>query len=120
MTTYTAISGGEIDADSPITADLMSKLRDNPIAISEGSTGAPKVLANALNITSNSLTGSVSAGGGTATVTLGAYAFFPSISASTMTVTFGTNGTTADNPSVFLLNSSGSPVSYTIRWRSIS
>jgi len=119
MTSYVAVSNGEIDADSPITADLMSKLRDNPIAISEGSTGAPKVLANALNITSHSLTGSVSAGS-SSTITLGAYAFFPSISASSMTVTFGTDGTTADDPRLLLTNGSVSPVSYTIRWRSIS
>lgn len=41
MTTYTAIANTEIDADSPITTTLMQSMRDNPIAISEGSTGAP-------------------------------------------------------------------------------
>lgn len=33
---YTAISDTEIDADSPITASLMSRLRDNPIAGLQG------------------------------------------------------------------------------------
>lgn len=42
MTTYTAIPNGDIDQDSPITQPLMTLYRDNPIAISEGATGAPR------------------------------------------------------------------------------
>lgn len=45
MTTYTAIANSEIDADSPVTTTLMQAMRDNPIAISEGSSGAPVVAA---------------------------------------------------------------------------
>lgn len=48
MTSYISIANSEVDPDSPITADLMTKLRDNPIAISEGSSGAPKVSKLAL------------------------------------------------------------------------
>ena len=44
MTSYVAVTSGEIDADSPITADLMSKLRDNPIAIAEGASTVPSNL----------------------------------------------------------------------------
>ena len=33
MTSYIAINNSEIDPNSPITADLMTKLRDNPIAV---------------------------------------------------------------------------------------
>jgi len=36
MTTYTAIADTEIDKDSPLTAPIMTRLRDNPTAISEG------------------------------------------------------------------------------------
>lgn len=43
MTSYTAITTSEVDADSPITESLMTRLRDNPIAITEGSSGAPKI-----------------------------------------------------------------------------
>jgi len=43
MTTYTAIIDSEIDTDSPVTESLMTRIRDNPIAISEGSAGAPKI-----------------------------------------------------------------------------
>lgn len=32
MATYTAITSGEIDADSPITAGLVGKIVDNPVA----------------------------------------------------------------------------------------
>ena len=47
MTTYTAITNGQIDQDSPITQPLMTALRDNPIAISEGSSGAPRIRGEA-------------------------------------------------------------------------
>jgi len=33
MTSYITINNSEVDPDSPITADLMTKLRDNPIAV---------------------------------------------------------------------------------------
>ena len=41
MTSYTAIANGDIDQDSPVTQPLVTALRDNPIAIAEGSSGAP-------------------------------------------------------------------------------
>jgi hypothetical protein len=41
MTTYQAITNAQIDQDSPITQDLMTLLRDNPIAGFEGATDAP-------------------------------------------------------------------------------
>jgi len=43
MTTYTPIADSEIDVDSPCTESLMTRMRNNPIAISEGSSGAPKL-----------------------------------------------------------------------------
>lgn len=49
MTTYTAIPNTDIDVDSPVTTDLMTKVRDNPIAISEGASGAPKIQTAALD-----------------------------------------------------------------------
>jgi len=48
MTGYNNILDTEIDADSPITTALLSRLRDNPIAVTEGAIGAPRVLAAAL------------------------------------------------------------------------
>lgn len=50
MTTYTAIPNSDVDADSPVTTELMIKLRDNPIALAEGAAGAPKVRKAALQV----------------------------------------------------------------------
>lgn len=41
MTTYTSIATAEIDTDSAVTQALLTKVRDNPIAISEGSANSP-------------------------------------------------------------------------------
>jgi hypothetical protein len=41
MTTYLTIADTAIDQDSPVTETLLTSLRDNPIAIGEGSSGAP-------------------------------------------------------------------------------
>ena len=48
MTTYTAIPNGDVDADSPITTTLITQLRDNPIAITEGASGAPQIQTAAI------------------------------------------------------------------------
>ena len=50
MTTYTAIPNSDVDQDSPVTQTLITLLRDNPIAITEGASGAPKVQSKGLNI----------------------------------------------------------------------
>ena len=43
MTTYTAITDAQVDADSPVTVNLMTLLRSNPVAICEHATGAPSM-----------------------------------------------------------------------------
>lgn len=43
MTTYSTITDGQIDQDSPITQPLITAIRDNPIAIAQRSAGAPFV-----------------------------------------------------------------------------
>lgn len=48
MATYTSITNGQVDVNSPIDQALITALRDNPIAISEGATGAPRVKTAAL------------------------------------------------------------------------
>lgn len=50
MATYTTIPDTEIDQDSPVTQPLMTALRDNPLAIAEGTAGAPKVLGSGLDV----------------------------------------------------------------------
>lgn len=49
MTTYTAIANTEVDAESPVTEELVTRLRDNPLAIAEGDSSAPKVQGIALD-----------------------------------------------------------------------
>ena len=41
MPSYIAIANSEIDPDSPITADLLTKFRDNPLAVFTGDTSVP-------------------------------------------------------------------------------
>jgi len=41
MTTYTPILNAEVDAESPITDLLLTRLRDNPLAIGEAAAGVP-------------------------------------------------------------------------------
>ena len=43
MTTYTTVPNSDIDQDSPVTQPLLTALRDNPLAIAEGTSGAPKI-----------------------------------------------------------------------------
>ena len=43
MATYLAVTAGQKDTDSPITVGLIEKLDQNPIAIAEGASGAPKI-----------------------------------------------------------------------------
>lgn len=48
MTTYTTIADSDIDPESPGTTTLFTRLRDNPIAITEGAAGAPSIANAAL------------------------------------------------------------------------
>jgi hypothetical protein len=49
MADWTTIANNEIDGDSPITESLMTALRDNPVAITQGASGAPKIQNAALD-----------------------------------------------------------------------
>ena len=40
---YVPINNNEIDPDSPLTSSLVTRLRDNPIAIANGDSGAPQI-----------------------------------------------------------------------------
>ena len=45
MTSYNAIDNGLIDAESVLSDQLFTRLRDNPEAMTEGAAGAPKYAA---------------------------------------------------------------------------
>lgn len=44
MTTYAAITNGELDAESPATDTLWQRFRDNPLAVFENDASAPVAL----------------------------------------------------------------------------
>ena len=48
MTSYITITDEETDPGGPGTSEWAKKCRDNPIAIAEGATGAPRILGAAL------------------------------------------------------------------------
>ena len=48
MADYITVVDSSVDPDAPLTSDLMYRLRDNPIAISEGAVNAPKVRSEAM------------------------------------------------------------------------
>lgn len=43
MTTYTAIPNTQIEPEAPVTSELMTLLRDNPLSIAEDDSTAPKI-----------------------------------------------------------------------------
>lgn len=49
MADWKTIPDTDVDPDAPVTSELMYALRDNPVAIAEGSVGAPRVMGVALD-----------------------------------------------------------------------
>ena len=47
MTDWTTIADTQLDPKAPVTSELMTAMRDNPIAIAEGASGAPRIEASA-------------------------------------------------------------------------
>jgi hypothetical protein len=47
MPAYIPITDAQTDPDAPLTSELAKQWRDNPIAIIEGATGAPRILLSA-------------------------------------------------------------------------
>lgn len=43
MADWTTITDSQVDPKAPVTSELMTALRDNPVAIAEGATNAPKI-----------------------------------------------------------------------------
>lgn len=48
MTDWTTITDTQIDPKAPVTSELMTALRDNPSAITEGAAGAPRLKGEAV------------------------------------------------------------------------
>ena len=50
MTAYNNLADSKISVDAPITQEVLTAIRDNPIAITEASSGAPKVEHGAISV----------------------------------------------------------------------
>lgn len=70
MTTYTTIPNTQIEPEAPVTSELMTLLRDNPLAIQEGDSTAPRILSPALDLTYKTGTASRSSSGTSTVVSL--------------------------------------------------
>ncbi len=86
MAVWSAISTGEKDANSPITESLISKLDQNPQAIAQGASGAPKVqtagiqaAAVSQSVLKTTTLEVFRATSGSVVLTSGQYGFFPQI-----------------------------------------
>lgn len=133
MADYVPIPDSMVDPDAPLTSDLMYRVRDNPIAIAEGATGAPRVQNAALSNDSvnrrTSRTGVASAAGtlgenGVALIEMNNYSFFPDLRGGSGAFsgpldvrTHGSGSPNAATPSFSLLNSASANRAYDIRWR---
>lgn len=69
MADYTTITDAQVDPEAPITSELMSALRDNPIAIAEAAATAPKIDPRAMdNVLAGPSSASISVTPSTTTV----------------------------------------------------
>lgn len=135
MADYVAITDAQVDPEAPITSELMSALRDNPLAIAEGAIDAPRIQTAGIDdlavttaklddgaITSGKLSGgtrsfsgSLSRGGGVTIALSDLYAFAPLFSGgSTNTLTFIQGGYRIQNGA-----DEGFSFSYSLSWRYI-
>lgn len=131
MPDYTAIPPSMRAPDAPVTADLIGRLADNPEAIAEGATGAPRVQNAALandSVNRRTARTGVNSVAGVVTVVvpvrieMNNYSFFPDLRGGRgMPVIAGGSATpNAATPSFDLTNpngAGGADRSYDIRWR---
>lgn len=120
MTAYTTIANTTIDAESPVTVSLMTALRDNCIAITEGASGAPRNVQGALSTATATISGSSS---GSVDIVMNSYAFFPRIDAANFTVeglSITATGSGADSPGFRLVSAGTGSDPYSVDYRYIS
>ena len=68
-------------SNDPVTEALPESWRDNPIAIARNGSGAPEISRNAFEVGSRTVSGSVSSGNISTTISSNAASFFPMVSA---------------------------------------
>ena len=129
MAEFTVIPDANLEPEKPGRSIDALALRDNPIAIAEGAAGAPRIQTAAiqdgavaqakLKTNTTSLSGTIG-GFGRTNLSLGPYAFFPSIEGGlNINVVASTTSGSADAPRIGLRNDGESSNAYTLRWRRI-
>lgn len=123
MANWTTITETATDPDAPVTSTLIKALRDNPAAIAEGASGAPRIVSSALNTATGSVSGALAASG-TVVVSLNQYSFWPDIRldvTGTIIISGGGRGpANANTPTIPLQNASANNRVYSIAWRYIN
>lgn len=69
MADWKTIPDTDVDPDAPVTSELMYALRDNPVAIAEGATGAPRITQSSFVAPTVGSAYKLGEGSGTRTVT---------------------------------------------------
>ena len=122
MADWTTITETATDPDAPVTSSLLKALRDNPSAIAEGASGAPRIVRSALKTATGSVSGTLEASG-TVVVSLNQYSFWPDIRldvAGSIAISGGGLGSaSANTPTIPLKNTSANSRVYSIAWRYI-
>ena len=79
MADWTTISDTQVDPNAPLTSELMTALRDNPIAIAQGASGATRITDAALDTGAATTAGTdwvAKRNAGVAAGAIGSYGFF--------------------------------------------
>ena len=118
MANWIWIADTALDPDAPVTSELMYALRDNPIALTEGAWGAPRLQRGAFNSSTASVSGTLN-NGEQISVNIGEWAFFPSFTGSSeIYMRMGDGSPGPDSGRVGLYNSdTGASRGYSIQWR---
>ena len=125
MTDYTEPTDVQLAVDSPVRSIDMRNIRDLARAMSEGATGAPRMLKasygdgemgyTGLDIVDGSASGSISADTATSVgISPADYAFLP-----TFTSTNGSTSVLGSHSVTFTANAQGADYTYTIDWKYI-
>ena len=149
MPEYQEILDTEVEPEAPLTSSLGVRFRDNPIALANGASGAPRIQTAALNNSAvttakinngavttakinngavtraklkmgiNSVSGDLSSGTSTV-INLNDYSLFPSTSGSRYAMRLDSNtGANAENPKFLIGGSDADAGSYAAAWRFI-
>ena len=120
MADWTVITDAQLDPDAPLTSDLAYAWRDNPIAIAEGASGAPRIRADAMggSVAGNTLLfgcggSSVVYGSGVSSTTQVSDATFRATATCSVRVYLETNVTNGAGTSLVLLKNGSSILTVT-------